>query len=128
MATRDTADAISRLIETTRGAGLNDEERGQIELWQKGKALQQLTSVYGWEVLLEMMQSYPQDAIRQLLIVPPGDNDRVIAAHAVAYALNDFYTKFIEDVNNAIENGKAPDFVKQNVHKLRSEMPLESLA
>ena len=128
MASRDTSEAIARLIETARGSGLTPEEKGEIDLWQKGKALQQLSGFYGWDVLLEMLQSYPAHAVKQLLAVSPGDNERIIAAHAVAYALSDFYDKFIQDVQSAIDGAKAPEFAKQELHRMRSEMPLESLA
>ena len=99
-------------FEQVIGRRLEDEERDRITLWEKGKALQQMVSMPGWQVLLEMLQSYPVNALKELAAIDPRERDEVLAQQSVAYAGNRIYLNFQEDVANAVLAAKKPpDFI-----------------
>jgi hypothetical protein len=103
---------------------LNPEEQTAVALWEKGRALAQVVPTYAWDVILEMLQSYPLKAMDALMRLSPGEEVEVRASHAVAYALNQFYEKFQEDVANAIEASRhTPDVVKEQLQRPTTAPP-----
>lgn len=127
MPNRETADQVCDRLETLHGRVLSEEERGELDLWNKGRALHQLVNFYGFEVLREMITSYGTSAMEQLLRVPPGD-ERVVAVHAAAYGINDMVTKLFQDIDAAIQaSATTPAVLKHGLQKISSEAPLESL-
>ncbi len=125
---KDTTSRIVAVMETSRQAPLSEEELNQIELWEKGRALAQLTSMYGFEVMKEMLQSYVTDQVEQLLETDPGDKDEVIAIHAVAFAANRVYNKFIQDIDNAVRaSSETPECIKASARKIKTAVPLEQM-
>jgi hypothetical protein len=116
---------IVEKLEAQLGTQLNEEQQGEIELWQKGRALQALTGHYGWPVLQEMLQSYSTDATRTLLQVDPAQREEVVAQHAVAYAANRLYVLLVDDIKAAIEaSNTTPVVLKQGIRA--AGMPVES--
>ena len=115
-------------IEMVTGAPLTEEERAAVELWEKGRALKNVVGVYGWDVILEMLRSYPETSIERLKRIDPSQRDEVLAEHAVMYAANRIYVAFIEDAQNAIEAADhPPDVVKKGMRAMKPG-PLESQA
>lgn len=106
-------------LETSRQATLSQDEKDAISLWQKGRALEQVTRVYGWECVLEMLQSYVVDANKELVNISPAEKDKVTAQHAIVFALSEFYNNFIQDVQNAI-SAEAPECV---IELIQSQSP-----
>ncbi|SRR6266436_3124843 len=105
------------------GLELNEEQQGDIELWQKGRALQSISGHHGWPVVLEMLQSYAVNATHRCMNTDPMSDEARIE-HAIAFAANRIYTAFINDVNAAIEaSNQTPEVLKQGI---RSAMPVES--
>lgn len=125
MPRRDSADQIISSLEQLNGP-VSEEEKAEIDLHQKGRALAQVVNFYGWEVALEMIQSYVTGSVSALVNLAPGD-PTVPTAHAAASAMNDFYIKFVQDVQIAIEaSSKTPEVLKRSI-KIVSAAPLESL-
>ena len=96
-------DAIVHDIEQSIGRPMSEADRDEILLWRRGRDLAAIVRNPGWETVLEMIQSYAVKSLADAMKIKPGDNDRVLAAHAVAYALNDLNDKFIQDVEAAIQ-------------------------
>lgn len=112
-------------IESKLGDQLDPYDREQIELWRKGRDIGFVVAQAGWQTVLEMLQQYPLEAIKQCLEVKPGDNDRALAAHAIAYALNEFYENFVKDVENCINAAKSTPECLTRVN--RGPAPVESI-
>ena len=99
-------------FESIIGRELRDEEKDKITLWEKGRLLAQILQSPVWQVVLEMLQSYPVHSLERLAAMDPGDRDGVLAEQAVAYAGNRIFLNFQEDVAHAVEASRsAPDFV-----------------
>lgn len=115
---RDSAEQMMAGIEQLRAAPLNEEERATIYLWNKGRALSQLVNLYGWEVVLEMLQGYVEGALKDLARIDPKEHDEVRAQHAVVFAANKIYSNFVEDVRVAIEASRTmPEVLKREIRE-----------
>src|SRR5258708_39213572 len=118
-----TREMMIERLESVRGP-LTEDEKDELILWDKGRALLQITSLNGYEVVLEILQSYAEKAIQQLIATDPANRDEVLANQSVAFASNKMFRNFAEDVNNAITaSAKTPEFLKQQV---RSAAPVET--
>ncbi len=118
-----TREMMIERLESVRGP-LTEDEKDELILWDKGRALLQITSLNGYEVVLEILQSYAEKAIQQLIATDPANRDEVLANQSVAFASNKMFRNFVEDVNNAITaSAKTPEFLKQQV---RSAAPVET--
>lgn len=125
---KDSTHRMIAVIETAKQEALSQDEIDEIELWEKGRALAQLTSQYGWEVALEMLKSYVTDQIENLMNTDPGNRDEVQACHAVAFAANRVYNTFIQDVQNAVRaSSETPECIKANSKRIKTAVPLESM-
>ena len=103
------------------GRRLEEDELNKISLWEKGRALDQLTRMPVWQVVLEMLQDYPVKALKELALMDPSGRDNVAAQQAVAYAANRIFTAFQEDVDQAIAASKeAPSFVVSALKGIRN--------
>ena len=60
-----------------------------------------------WKDLTDFIDTYVDDVDGQLRVIPPGD-PTVIASQAALYALNEFATKFKEDVEKAVAYADNP--------------------
>lgn len=111
-------------VEASLGRTLTDEERFEVELWDKGRTLAQVIHTEAYTILIDTLKSYADRATYDLLKLSPG-SEHVKEAHAAAYALNDLAVKFPEDVNRAV-NTPTPVFLK-NAARMMSPVPPESL-
>lgn len=126
MVRRTDYDQLISNLEARRGQEFTDEQRGEIELWSKGRALAQIVGFYGWEVAMEMLSQYVVDATERLVATDPGDEKERNAQHAIAHAASKIVRMFREDVLNAINaSQKTPDVVKLGARG--GEVPPESL-
>lgn len=116
---QDSTELIITQLEASRQAPLSQDEKDAISLWQKGRALEQVTRIYGWECVLEMLQSYVVEANRDLVATSPDKKDEVAAKHAIVFALSKLYDNFIQDVQNAI-SAEAPECV---IELVQSQSP-----
>ena len=114
---------ISR-IESSFGRELTEEERAEVELWDKGRTLAQVIHTEAYTILIDTLKSYADRATYDLLKLSPGD-EHVKEAHAAAYALNDLAVKFPEDIMRAV-NMPTPALLK-NAARMTSPVPPESL-
>lgn len=123
----DITEPIIAQLETIRGKELTPEERDEIVLWEKGRSLAHQVNAPGWDVVLEMLQSYATNEIETLARTDPSNRDAVLAAHAIFYAANGIFVRFKEDVFRAIEaSRKTPESLKQGFRGV-SPVPPESL-
>jgi hypothetical protein len=116
---------ISRMEAALRRP-LNPEEKYEIEQWDRGRVLSQIVHTESWSILLDTIKSYVDDASEALLRLSPGDPN-VKEAHAVAYALTDFYEKFQEDINAAIRSSTQTPGALKEAARYMSEVPPESM-
>ena len=81
---------------------------------QKGMALQQLVLSQGYEVLMATLEDQKQAAINNLLEVLPADNERILAAHSVAFAVSKTIENLKTAIDRAIEAGtQAPERLRE---------------
>lgn len=120
-------DQLVEQVESALRRELEEHERQEVELWRRGRSLSGLINSPAWETLQATIAEYPRQAIDDLLRVKPGDNDRVLAAHAVAYALNEFHEHLQQDLQAAIDaSDRTPDVVREAA-RLTSAAPPEAL-
>jgi hypothetical protein len=94
---------LVRELEALNGKALSAEEQSEIELWQKGRALAHQVNSPGWDVVLEILSSYAKAEADSLVRTDPGQTDKIVAAHAVAFAAHRLFVLFCEDVQNCIQ-------------------------
>jgi len=110
-------------VESALGRKLTEEEKFELILWDRGRTLAPQVQTESWQIILDSIKSYVDDAAEALVFMSPGSTT-LKEAHAVAYALKTFYIKFQEDIFRAI-NAPTPQVLK---HALRnSQVPPESL-
>lgn len=124
MSRKGTEPSLADGIEMVGGIPLTDEERQQVLLWEKGRALKSIVGLFGWDVILEMLRSYPESSMEKLKRIDPAQKDEVLAEHAVMYAANRIYVAFVEDAQNAVEAAEhPPDVVKKGIRALHPGPP-----
>jgi len=121
----DSAEALVDHLERA-GLELSPEERAEIDLHQKGRALAQKVNFPGWQVALEMLQSYVLKATEVLVNMTPGD-PAVPTAQAAASAASQIYSKFVQDVQAAISASEQTPEVLKRGYKRFVGAPPESL-
>ncbi len=123
----DSKKSVIETLEALRGSELDAEELGEIDQWNKGRALMQLVVTPGWNVVLEMLSSYAGNSMHKLASIDPKNKEDVVAEHAVFYAASKIYNLFVEDVQSAIERAKiTPGVIKDGLRKV-SPAPPESM-
>lgn len=109
----DQANHIIAAVEQRTNIALDEEQKDQILLHEKGIALAQIQGSAGFEVLDEMEQSYIRGALEALAEIEPSQHDKVLAQHAIVFALTARYNAFQRDIRNAIQAAmKIPDAMK----------------
>jgi hypothetical protein len=117
---------VSRMESALRRQ-LTPEEIYEVQLWDRGRTLSQIVHTDSWAILLDTIKSYVDGASESLIRMSPG-SEHVKEAHAVAFALSDFYLKFQEDINNAIEaSTKTPPILREAARTMGTAGPPESL-
>jgi hypothetical protein len=107
------ADNLTAEIEDTLGDQLNEDDRAELDLWEKGRELQSIVNTRGFDILLETLQAYVDKANVSLISMAPGDPD-VVAAHAAVSAANQLVSYFKQDINAAVEaSHKSPAALKR---------------
>lgn len=81
-----------------------EEDVLRYEMGRKWKAIYHSPA---WELILQTMQSYVDDADYQVRKLPPG-HVNVVPAHAALSALNDMVEKFELDVKSWVEFSDEP--------------------
>jgi len=114
---------ISEQIERLNDTPLSDEQRYELELWNRGRALQQIHGGFGWDVIEEIHQEIMQYEIEKLMNTHPEQVDAVRAQHAIAFAKVDFVREFKAKVQEALNQG-LPETMKQQI---RTPAPPESM-
>jgi hypothetical protein len=87
---------------------LDEQELSEIQLWEKGRQLAQIVMLPGWQVALEMLQTYPMHALQDLAMTDPSAKDEIAINHSIAFVGNRILVRFQEDVAAAIEAAKQP--------------------
>jgi|HubBroStandDraft_3_1064219.scaffolds.fasta_scaffold267965_1 hypothetical protein len=108
---------IIREIEALNGKALSAEEQAEVESWQRGRALAHQVNSPGWDAVLEILQGYATAYGESCVRTDPGETNKVLAAHAVAYAADRIYRLFIEDVQNYVEASQhTPSAMTSGLH------------
>lgn len=116
------ADALIHAVQQTQGE-LSEEQKQEIRLYTFGRELAHMVDLPGWQVALEMLADYANNASATLISLAPGDA-RVPNAHAAASALTSLYKNFIRDVATAVESAsKTPDLVRLAYSRLSPAPP-----
>lgn len=103
---------------------LNAEEQNAVSLWEKGRALAQMRAMYGWDVIVEMLQSYPLKAMDELMRMSPSEGPLVNAQQAVAYGAHKVFMNFQADVDAAIEaSRRPPDVITEQLRHATTAPP-----
>lgn len=120
------ADSIIGHLEGLHGRPLEESERDEIYLWTKGRALSQVVSLYGWDVMKEMLDDYVIGADVALRRTDPSIHTEVLANHAVLYSVNSLVEKFKQDVERFV-GMKMPDILKRGVAEASQALTPEPL-
>lgn len=125
LAGNSTEDFMAR-VEAMRGAALTDDERLEIDLWIKGRALRQITDTEGWEIAMSTLKTYPENAAYTLMRRDPKHKEDVLADHAVAFAASRIYNDFVNTVKLAIDaSQKTPNCVRTALKNSPAPVPGE---
>jgi len=84
----------------------NDIDR-DLSLYDMGRSLRAVVHTPGWEIVLDTLKSYKDQAVEDLVALAPGD-PTVPTVHAAASALSDQFSKFQQDIDRAIEFAANP--------------------
>lgn len=114
-------EAVVSNIEKIAGRTLAEEEIAELSLWQKGLALQEITSLYGWAVIKEMFESYIQEENERFNQLADKDPEKVSERElkdqqAVVFTVRRMFTAFMEDARSAVEFAIKPsEFVQKAI-------------
>ena len=84
-----------------------DQVENDLALFELGRQLRVIVNTPAWEIVLNTVDRYVDDLDQQVRKLPPGDTT-VISAQAALYALDQFATKFKEDINRAVNFANHP--------------------
>jgi hypothetical protein len=116
---------VSRL-EVLLNRPLNDEDKFNVEQWDRGRVLAQVIHTDAWTILMDTIKLDIDKATQELLDLPPGHKD-VPTAHAAVSALVDFYRKFQQDIEGAITASMTTPAIVKEAARGRSGVPPESM-
>jgi hypothetical protein len=112
-------------LEQMRGIPLLEEEKHEIDMWNRGRALAQIFPTEGYQEVLAILQSYATDQIEKLVNTDVADKDNILAFHAMAHTAGKIFSNFVQDVAAAVEASRTtPDCVKQGLKA--GPVPVES--
>lgn len=104
-------------VEQVFGSALSEEDQNDIAIWQKGNELRSIVNTPGWEAGMEMLQSYADKAIDDLMGIQIGD-PYVPTAHAAAAAVRQLVIKYQMDVRSAVEAAsQVPEVLKRGLRQ-----------
>lgn len=85
----------------------------EVDLWRKGRELRNIVNTPGWDIVCATLKQYADSADLDLRRLKPGQNESVVAQHAVVYALQDLVEKFIADIQTAVDaSHRVPESIK----------------
>ncbi len=79
----------------------------EVAAYEKGRQLRTIMNSPGWEVLLDTLKAYRDEAADRLLDMDPGDPN-VLTAHAAASALRQQFAFLQADLDNAVKVASSP--------------------
>jgi hypothetical protein len=106
---------------------LTEEEQYNLSMWEKGRALAQIRVLPGYDVILEMLQSYVAKAAKEVTQLDPKDKDEINAASTVLIVANQLVTKFQQDVEAAVEAARKPPEVIKETLRHHTPFPYEEI-
>src|ERR1017187_2383751 len=121
----DSNQIISK-IEEIGGQSLEEEQKLEIELWQRGRTLAAVPP-HAVEEIQVMLEGYVRKDADDLIAEDPANRDAVIARHAQAHASARLLVRFQSDFQNAIKAAsRTPDVVKNGIRYV-SQVPPDAL-
>ena len=113
------ADNMVAEIEQTLGDSLNEGDRAELDLWEKGRELQSIVNTRGYEIILDTLKNYVAQANEALVSLVPGDPG-VVTAHAAVSGASQLVYYFQQDINAAVEaSHRSPSALKRAVAGLQ---------
>lgn len=79
----------------------------ELAVYEKGRQLRAIVNTPAWEIVIDTLKAYRDEATERLLGLAPGD-PVVPTAHAAASALVDQFSKFEQDIKNAVDFAAKP--------------------
>ena len=79
----------------------------ELRLFETGRQLRAVVNTSAWEIVIDTLKSYKDQAIEDLVNLVPGD-PTVPTAHAAASALSQQFINFQRDINNALDFAANP--------------------
>jgi len=117
---------ITAKLEELAGQELDEEQKLEIALWQRGRNLLAIPP-HARDEILAMLDEYVLKDADDLLATEPKDKDEVLARHAIAHAASRVVTRFRNDWNTAVDSAqRTPEVVKAGFRKA-SQMPVDAL-
>ena len=81
-------------------------------------SLEFMTRCEGWEILINSLEEKKQTQIEELVNLPPGNDEAVLRAHAVAFAVAHTVEDVSGSVFRAIQDGET---AKRTLTEIRSQ-------
>lgn len=100
-----------------------EQERDLLEISRKGNSLYQMKMSPGYEILSATLEELRTKATEDLIAVLPGDNERILAAHAVASAVYQTIDSLRNAIDGAINLAKT---VPQQLDELKLQKDLNA--
>lgn len=98
------------------------DQEAEIRLWQDGRELAHIVNSEGWKIVLGLLQSYAEEATKELVTLKPGKTDEILAAHAVAFAADDLNYQFREAVKRMLTAAQTvPDIIRNLNQSISTE-------
>ena len=99
-----------------------DQFEQQLEVYEKGRALNRFVQDPNWEIIVQVLQDYRDNARDDLIALAPGDPN-VPQAHAAASATNEVFLLFQEDIKRAVDFARnPPEEFKQQMLGVRDSL------
>jgi len=109
------ADIVGRL-EELRHEKLSEYDQNNIEIWHKGRELAVTVATPGWQVALDLLQTYVVKSVEELIKTDPKYTDTVLSGHVISFVAGRLLTIFKQDVNSWVESSRqAPGIIKETI-------------
>ena len=86
---------------------IDEQMEDELDFYERGRLLKTTVNTPGWKEVLAAVKSYVDDMEDQLRSMPVGDPN-IIPAHAGVHVMSEFYRKFQEDINRAVQVAESP--------------------
>ena len=116
---------IAARIEEISGQPLEEDQRLEIQIWQRGRVLASIPP-HAREEIEGMLEGYVRTDADSLIAQDPADTAAVLSKHAQAHASARLLVRFTSDFELAVNSSKTPDIVKHSLRNF-SQMPPESM-